>query len=81
MAKKSKISKKEPKNPNCSAKTVKIKSVCFSGKNSKLLWVPCLKPYPKKPPDPIAILDWIIWYPDPNGSFSGFKKVSILCFW
>jgi len=28
-------SKTDPKNPNSSEKRVKIKSVCFSGKNSK----------------------------------------------
>ena len=36
---------------------------------------------PKRPPDPIAIFDCIIWYPAPNGSLSGFKKVKILDFW
>ena len=36
---------------------------------------------PVSPPEPTAILDWIIWYPEPNGSFSGFIKVNILSFW
>ena len=57
IPKKIKINNKEPRNPNCSAKTVKIKSVCFSGRNSKLLCDPCLKPLPKKPAEPIAIFD------------------------
>ena len=54
---KSKINTKHPKYPNCSAKTVNMKSVCFSGKKSKLLCDPFIKPFPKNPPDPIAILD------------------------
>ena len=76
------MSKKiDPKNPNSSENNVKIKSVCFSGKNSKYPWVPFKKPLPVRPPEPTAILDWIIWYPAPNGSLSGSKKVSILNFW
>ena len=54
-----KINNIQPIYPNCSAKTVKIKSVCFSGKKSKLLCDPFIKPLPKNPPEPIAIFDCI----------------------
>ena len=50
-----------PKNPVSSAKTEKIKSVCFSGKKLSRLWVPASKPFPQNPPEPMAILDWIEW--------------------
>ena len=33
------------------------------------------------PPDPIAIFDWVIFHPVPNGSASGLNKVAILCLW
>ena len=46
-----------PKNPVSSAKTEKIKSVCFSGRKLSRLWVPANNPLPQNPPDPIAILD------------------------
>ena len=71
----------EPINPNSSENNVNIKSVCFSGKNSKYPWVPFKKPFPKRRPDPTAIYDWIIWEPAPKGSLSGSKKVRILNFW
>ena len=74
-------SNNDPINPNSSEYSVNIKSVCFSGKNSKYPWVPFRKPFPDKPPDPTAILDWIICYPAPSGSLSGSKNVSILFFW
>ena len=51
----------EPIKPNSSEKSVNIKSVCFSGKNSKYPWVPFKKPLPVRPPDPTAIFDCIIW--------------------
>ena len=47
----------EPVKPNCSEKIAKTKSVSFSGKKSKLLCDPPKKPFPRIPPDPIAILD------------------------
>ena len=68
----------EPVKPNCSEKIAKTKSVSFSGKKSKLLCDPPKKPFPRIPPDPIAILDWIIWYPFPNGSRSGLRKIITL---
>ena len=43
--------------------------------------MPFKKPLPLKPPDPTAILDWMIWYPAPRGSLSGFRNVRILNFW
>ena len=56
-----KISKKrDPIKPNSSEYRVKIKSVCFSGKNSRYPCVPFKNPFPYKPPDPTAILDCMI---------------------
>ena len=49
-----------PTNPNSSAKVVKIKSVCFSGRKFRRLWGPCINPRPVHPPDPSAILDWVM---------------------
>jgi hypothetical protein len=46
-----------PKKPVSSAKTEKIKSVCFSGRKLSRLWVPARRPFPQNPPDPMAILD------------------------
>ena len=46
-----------PKKPSSSAMTEKIKSVRHSGKNCSLFCVPCKKPLPVMPPDPMAILD------------------------
>ena len=40
-----------------------MKSVCFSGRKLSRLWVPAIKPFPQKPPEPTAILDWMVWYP------------------
>ena len=45
-----------PTKPNYSPKALNIKSVCCSGINCKLVSLPCNKPVPKNPPDPIAIL-------------------------
>ena len=70
-----------PNNPNSSPITAKMKSVSDSGRKYKFAWVPSPKPFPKNPPDPIAILDCAIFQPEPNGSDSGFKRVAILCFW
>ena len=66
-----------PIKPNSSAKVVKIKSVCFSGRKFNLDCVPCIKPLPLNEPEPRAILDWVMWYPAPKGSFDGSINVSI----
>ena len=81
MIKKSEINNMDPVKPNCSEKIAKTKSVSFSGRKSKLLWEPSRKPLPFSPPEPIAILDWIIWYPFPSGSKSGLRKICILFCW
>ena len=75
------IKKIDPKKPNSSPNIVNIKSLCISGKKLRWLWVPSRNPFPKKPPEPRAILDWRIWYPLPSGSLSGLKKVKTLSFW
>ena len=72
---------KQPIRPNSSPTTEKIKSVWFSGKKFNWLWVPSKRPLPNSNPEPIAILDWIIWYPAPKGSTLGFKNTIIRCFW
>jgi len=44
-----------PTKPNSSPKALNIKSVCCSGINCKLVSLPCSKPVPNNPPEPIAI--------------------------
>ena len=75
------ITETVPIKPNSSPNIEKIKSVCFSGKKSKWDCDPFVHPLPNKPPEPTAICDCIIWYPDPNGSFSGLNNVKILLCW
>ena len=58
----------------------KMKSVCFQVKSQDEIVFLSSTPFPKVPPEPIAICDCIIWYPEPSGSFSGLKSVKILCF-
>ena len=48
---------KEPKKPHSSPIVQKMKSVLCSGTKSNLVCVPSKKPFPKKPPEPIAIFD------------------------
>jgi len=60
--------KKTPINPHSSAKTEKMKSDALSGRNPRWLWGPFKNPIPNIPPPPIAIFDWVILYPEPNGS-------------
>ena len=50
-----------PTKPNSSASVVKMKSVCFSGRKFSRLWVPCMKPRPARPPEPMAIFAWVMW--------------------
>lgn len=66
--------------PNSSPITEKIKSVVLGYRYPKCVCVPCIKPSPKSPPAPIAILDCIILYPSPLGSLFGSKYTSILAF-
>ena len=33
------------------------------------------------PPEPMAIFDWITWYPAPAWSVSGLRKVTTRCRW
>ena len=47
--------------PHSSTKVVKMKSVCFSGRKFSDDWVPFRKPLPNVPPEPMAILDWVMW--------------------
>ncbi len=46
--------------PNSSARVVKMKSVCFSGRKFSRDCVPCMKPRPVQPPEPSAILAWVM---------------------
>ncbi len=70
-----------PTKPHSSAKTEKTKSVCCSGRNFNCVCVPRKNPFPMIPPDPTAMMDWMMWYPAPRGSCSGSKKVMIRSFW
>ena len=72
------INIKLPKNPHSSPIVQKIKSVLCSGTKSKRVCVPFTNPFPNKPPEPIAIFDWIKLYPAPWGSISFPSKISIL---
>ncbi|CFP56474.1 Uncharacterised protein [Bordetella pertussis] len=36
---------------------------------------------PYRPPDPTAIMDWIVWKPLPSGSELGLSRVQTRCFW
>ena len=49
----------EPRNPHSSPTVQKMKSVCFSGTNPYLIWVPSRKPLPQKLPEPMAIFAWL----------------------
>ena len=67
-------------NPISSPITAKIKSVVLGYKKPNCVWFPFNSPIPVSPPAPIASFDWIILYPEPLGSDSGFKNISILFF-
>ncbi|MNN60209.1 hypothetical protein D3C81_1753780 [compost metagenome] len=70
-----------PIRPNSSEKTAKMKSVCFSGMNSRWVCVPLRKPLPSTPPEPIAMIDWMVWKPLPSGSLVGSSSVHTRCCW
>ena len=46
-----------PIKPNSSQTVLKMKSVCFAGRNPSWFCVPCRYPLPKSPPEPTAIFD------------------------
>ena len=48
-----------PRKPHSSPTVQKMKSVCRSGTNPYLIWVPSRKPLPQKLPEPMAILAWL----------------------
>ena len=52
-----------------------MKSVVRSGMNSRCVWVPCMKPLPQRPPEPMAIMPWMMWKPLPSGSLDGSSSV------
>ena len=69
-----------PTSPSSSAITEKIKSEWLSGIKSNWLCVPDRYPFPVNPPDPMAVWDWLIFQPVPNGSASGLTRVKIFVF-
>ncbi len=58
-----------------------MKSVVRSGMNSRWVCVPLMKPLPVTPPEPIAIMPWMMWKPLPSGSVVGSSSVQMRCFW
>ena len=54
------ISPARPTKPSSSPATVKMKSVCCSGTNRPLVWVPWNSPVPNRPPEPIAMRAWLV---------------------
>ncbi len=61
MAVYSASSSSTPIRPSSSEYTAKMKSVCASGRKSSLAWVPSSQPLPNRPPEPMAILLWVMW--------------------
>src|SRR5256885_7440621 len=51
-----------------------MKSVVRSGMTSRWVWVPAMKPLPQTPPEPMAIIPWMMWNPLPSGSRVGDRK-------
>ena len=70
-----------PAKPNSSQKLVQMKSVWLSGRKFSRLWVPLRKPLPATPPEPMAILAWVMFQPLPSASLAGSRKVSTRAFW
>ena len=48
----------QPTKPSSSPATAKMKSVCCSGTKLPATSWPWNRPWPSRPPEPIAILDW-----------------------
>src|SRR5581483_10343459 len=63
-----------PTKPNSSPTTVKMKSVCCSGTNDRLVWVPLNRPFPNRPPEPIAALACARLYAECWGSLVGLAN-------
>jgi hypothetical protein len=51
-----------------------MKSVWLSGRKSSCDCVPCVQPLPDQPPEPIAVLDWMMFQPAPSRSLSGIQQ-------
>lgn len=49
-----------PRKPSSSPATVKTKSVCCSGTNWPVVWVPWKRPVPVSPPEPMAMRAWLV---------------------
>jgi len=58
------ITSADPKRPSSSPMTAKIMSVCASGRY-EILPTPSPRPAPVKPPEPMPIIAWTIWKPEP----------------
>ena len=54
-----------------------MKSVIFAGTNPKFVCTPLSIPFPKNPPDPIAILDCVTFHPFPLGSIEGSTNIPL----
>jgi hypothetical protein len=66
-----------PSKPRSSEKTAKDEvGMSFGDELQMRVWVPSSQPLPKLPPDPMAIVDWMMWYPAPSGSVVGSISVS-----
>ncbi|MNT20756.1 hypothetical protein D3C72_1560710 [compost metagenome] len=78
---KAEISARLPTSPNSSENAAKMKSVVRSGMNSRCVCVPAMKPLPHMPPEPMAIMPWMMWNPLPNGSRVGSSRVQMRCCW
>jgi len=70
-----------PIRPNSSENAAKMKSVVRSGMNSRCVCVPFMKPLPSTPPEPMAIIPWMMWKPLPSGSVVGSSSVQTRFFW
>ena len=58
-----------------------MKSVVRSGMNSRWVCVPSIQPRPHSPPEPTAMVDWMMWNPLPSGSLLGSSSVITRCRW
>jgi hypothetical protein len=70
-----------PAKPVSSAIIEKIKSVDCWGRYLKWLCVPLRNPLPKTPPEPTAVIDWIMFHPAPRGSIYGSRNTTSLIIW